>query len=63
MAISKLRITQTRSLIGQCKRNRAVLKGLGLFRIGKSVVVTNTPTYRGMIKKVMHLVRVEEADV
>ncbi len=63
MAISKLKITQTRSLIGQCKRNRAVLKGLGLFRIGKSVVVTNTPTYRGMIKKVMHLVRVEEADV
>lgn len=63
MAISKLKITQTRSLIGQCKRNRAVLKGLGLFRIGKSVVVTNTPAYRGMIKKVMHLVRVEEANV
>ena len=63
MAIKKLKITQIRSLIGQCKRNRAVLNGLGLFKIGKSVVVTNTPSYRGMIKKVIHLVRVEEADV
>ncbi|MCP4675228.1 MAG: 50S ribosomal protein L30 [Deltaproteobacteria bacterium] len=59
----KLKITQVRSLIGQNKRNRAVAIGLGLKKIGKSVVVDNTPAFRGMIKKVIHLVRVEEADV
>jgi large subunit ribosomal protein L30 len=63
MAVSKLRVTQTRSVIGQCERNRAVIKGLGLRKMGQSVVVENTPAFRGMIKKVIHLVRVEEADV
>ena len=63
MTVSKLRVTQTRSLISQCARNRAVIKGLGLRRPGQSVVVENTPAFRGMIKKVIHLVRVEEADV
>jgi large subunit ribosomal protein L30 len=59
----KLKVTQVRSLIGQCKANRAVVKGLGLTRLGKSVIVENTPAFRGMIKKVIHLVAVEEADV
>ena len=66
MAVSKpkkLKVTQTRSVICQCSRNRAVIKGLGLRRIGQSVVVDNTPSFRGMIKKVIHLVRVEETDV
>jgi large subunit ribosomal protein L30 len=63
MASSKLKVTQVRSLIGQNKRNRAVASGLGLKKIGKSVVVENTPAFRGMIKKIIHLVRVEEANV
>jgi large subunit ribosomal protein L30 len=63
MAGSKLKVTQIRSTIGQNKRNRAVIAGLGLRRIGRSVIVDNTPAFRGMIKKVIHLVRVEEADV
>jgi large subunit ribosomal protein L30 len=63
MAKSRLKVTQVKSLIGQNKRNRAVARGLGLDRIGKSVVVENTPAFRGMIKKVIHLIRVEEADV
>jgi large subunit ribosomal protein L30 len=63
MASSKLKVTQVRSLIGQCARNRAVVKGLGLTRVGKHVVVENTPAFRGMIKKVIHLLRVEAADV
>ncbi len=63
MASSNLKVTQVRSLIGQCKRNRAVIAGLGLRRIGQQVVVGNTPAFRGMIKKVLHLVRVEEANV
>jgi len=62
MAGSKLKVTQVRSLIGQNERNRKVLMGLGLRRIGKSVVVENTPAFRGMIKKVIHLVRVEATD-
>ena len=63
MTFSKLKVTQTRSVIGQCKAHRAVVKGLGLTRIGRSVIVDNTPAFRGMIKKVIHLVRVEESDV
>ena len=63
MAISKLKVTQKKSLIGQCKRNRAVVAGLGLRRIGNSVVVENTPAFRGMIKKVIHLIDIEEVDV
>lgn len=63
MAISKLKVTQKKSVIGQCKRNRAVVAGLGLRRIGNSVVVENTPAFRGMIKKVIHLVDIEEVDV
>jgi len=62
MASSKLKVTQTKSLICQCEKNRKVVKGLGLSRIGKSVVVDNTPAFRGMIKKVIHLVKVEEAN-
>ena len=60
MAVSKLKITQKRSLIGQNKKNRAVVAGLGLRRIGNSVTVGNTPDIRGMIKKVIHLVDIEE---
>ncbi len=57
---AKLKVTQKRSLIGQNKSNRAVVAGLGLRRIGNSVVVENTPSMRGMIKKVIHLLDVEE---
>lgn len=63
MAISKLKVTQVKSLIGQPEKVRVVAKGLGLRRIGKSVVVENSPAFRGMIKKVIHLVEVEKADV
>lgn len=62
MEITKLKVTQVKSTIGHCKRVRSVVTGLGLTRIGKSVVVKNTPEFRGMIKKVIHLVRVEEID-
>jgi large subunit ribosomal protein L30 len=58
----KLRVTQTRSQIGNPEKIRLVLKGLGLGRIGKRVEVDNTPSFRGQIKKVIHLVRVEEVD-
>ena len=59
---TKLRVTQTRSTIGQQHAMRATIHGLGLKGPGSFVVVSNTPSFRGAIKKVMHLVRVEEVD-
>jgi len=56
----KLRVTQTSSTIGQQHPLRATIRGLGLRGLGTSVVVANTPSFRGAIKKVLHLVRVEE---
>jgi large subunit ribosomal protein L30 len=59
---AKLRVTQTRSIIGEQHPMRATIHGLGLRGPGSSVVVSNTPSFRGAIKKVLHLVRVEEVD-
>lgn len=57
---TKLRVKQIRSTIGVNERFRLNLKGLGLGRPSKEVVVDNTPSFRGAIKKVLHLVTVEE---
>ncbi|MEI7893134.1 MAG: 50S ribosomal protein L30 [Myxococcales bacterium] len=57
---SKLRVTQVRSGIGQMQSMRLTLRGLGLRGVGSCVVVANTPSFRGAIKKVLHLVKVEE---
>ncbi len=57
---TQLLVTQTRSQITHPQKIRRVLKGLGLGRIGRTVTVANTPSFRGMIKKVIHLVSVEE---
>jgi large subunit ribosomal protein L30 len=57
---AKLRIKQIKSTIGVDWRFRLNLKGLGLGRIGKTVEVANTPSFRGAVKKVLHLVTVEE---
>jgi len=56
-----LRVEQIRSEIGHSFRLRRVLKGLGLRGLGSSVTVADTPSFRGMVKKVLHLVRVEQA--
>ncbi len=59
---AKLHIKQTRSVIGQSEPMRLTIKGLGLRGPGSEVVVANTPSFRGAVKKVMHLVQVEEVD-
>lgn len=59
---AKLKIKQIRSTIGVNHRQRENLKGLGLGRIGREVIVANTPSFRGAVKKVLHLVTVEEVD-
>ncbi len=56
----KLRIRQVRSVIGTPRDQRATLRGLGLRRIGHVVEREDTPAIRGMVKKVSHLVEVEE---
>ena len=55
----KLRITQTRSQIGQSERHRGTLRALGLGRIGKTNEIAESPVLDGMLRKVAHLVRVE----
>jgi large subunit ribosomal protein L30 len=60
--VGRLRITQVRSQIGFARAQREVLAGLGLGRIGKSVLRHDDPCIRGMAAKVAHLVRVEEVE-
>ncbi len=60
---TQLVVKQVRSTISRPHQQRAVLKGLGLNGIGKQVTVANTPSFRGMIRKVLHLVTVEEVEV
>jgi large subunit ribosomal protein L30 len=59
-ALPRLAVTQKKSEIGRPNPQRLVLKGLGLSGLGSSVTVDNTPSFRGMIRKVLHLVSVEE---
>jgi large subunit ribosomal protein L30 len=58
----QLRITQVRSQIGFPQPQRLVLRGLGLGRIGRTVVRPDDPCIRGMVAKVTHLVAVEELE-
>jgi large subunit ribosomal protein L30 len=55
-----LRITQTRSQIGQSEKHRGTLRALGLGKIGRSVEKPESPELAGMLRKVRHLVQVEE---
>ena len=54
-------VTQTGSAIGRQKSQGATLKGLGLGKIGRTKTLEDTPAVRGMIRKVSHLVKVEDA--
>lgn len=59
--MKSLKVTQLRSGIGFDKKQTLALRGLGLRRIRHSVTVEDTPAVRGLILKVRHLVRVDEA--
>ncbi len=54
-------VTQIKSPIGRPKDQRATLVGLGLNKMHRTSVLEDTPAVRGMINKVSHLVRVEDA--
>jgi large subunit ribosomal protein L30 len=55
-----LRVTQVRSVIHRPQDQKDTVRRLGLHRINDSVVKADRPEIRGMIRKVQHLVRVEE---
>lgn len=54
-----VKATLRRSAIGTSPRQRATLRGLGLTRIGRSVILKDSPSVRGMLAKVAHLVETE----
>ena len=62
MTDGQLKVRQVRSTIG-CRNDQiGTMKALGLKRIGSEKIHEDTPVIRGMIKKVQHLVNVEEIE-
>jgi large subunit ribosomal protein L30 len=59
-SVKKLRITLVKSAIGYSVRHKETVKALGLHRMNQTVVHDDTPSLRGMLSKVNHLVRIEE---
>lgn len=57
-----LKITYTKSAIGYNERQKATIKALGLGKMNSSVIQPDNPQIRGMVKKVSHLVQVEQVD-
>lgn len=56
----KLRITLVRSVIGNTEKHKATMRALGLHKINQSVVQEDSATLQGMLRKINHLVKVEE---
>ena len=59
-AEKRIQVTQVKSVIGFDRRQRATLRGLGLRRLRQTVDLPDTPAVRGMVRKVRHLVRLED---
>ena len=59
---SKVKVTLVKSGTNRPQRHKDTIKGLGLTRMHKSVVLNDTLAIRGMIRKVSHLVKVEAAE-
>ena len=60
--MTKLKVTQVRSVIDRPRDQKDTVRRLGLHRINDTVVKEDRPDIRGMIEKVRHLVTVEEVD-
>ena len=58
--MAKIKITQVKSAIDRPERQKLTLKALGLNKLNSSKEVEATPQVLGMVKKVTHLVKVEE---
>ena len=59
---SLLKVTMVKSMIGRPEKHRKVLKGMGLKKMNKTVILKDSPSNRGMISSVRHMVRVEEVN-
>ncbi|MFA5316392.1 MAG: 50S ribosomal protein L30 [Dehalococcoidales bacterium] len=59
--MAKLAVTLAKSGIGYAERQRRTLRSLGLRRLNQQVIHEDSASIRGMINKVRHLVKVEEA--
>ena len=59
--MAKVKIRQVRSAIGQSQKHRGTLRALGLGKIGRTAEHSESPELAGMLRKVRHLVQVEEA--
>jgi large subunit ribosomal protein L30 len=55
-----LKVTLVKSMIGRPEKHRKVLRGMGLTKLHRTVELQNSPSVRGMIEKVSHLVVAEE---
>ena len=60
--MAKLKITQTRSVINRLENQKRTIEALGLGRPNHVVIHNDTPQIRGMIRKVVHLIEVEEIE-
>jgi large subunit ribosomal protein L30 len=60
--MAKLKITQTGSPIGRKPGQKATLRALGLDKMNRSNVVEDTPSIRGMVDKVAHMLKIEPAN-
>ena len=58
--MTQLKVTLRRSALSRTRDQQATVMGLGLRKIGQSRVLINTPAVRGMVKKILHLLEVEE---
>lgn len=57
----KIKITQVKSGIGRLKKQKLTLRALGITKLGHSVMQNDTPSIRGMVKSIHHLLRVDKA--
>jgi large subunit ribosomal protein L30 len=55
------KITLKKSVVGRPEKHRRTVRSLGLRKMNKTVVLKDTPNIRGMIRKVSHLLEVEES--
>ena len=58
----KLKITLVKSYIGRPQKQRQILRGMGLGKLNRTVLLEDTPEIRGMVRKVNHLVFMEELE-
>jgi len=59
--MARVKLTQVRSQIGQSEKHRGTLRALGLGKIGRTAEHDESPVLAGMLRKVRHLVKVEDA--